>query len=113
MARRREDEAPTPATPRLFTDVEKARIRRIIFDWEERRTHPHPGAEELRAIYIAAGRERPFRVWDLDPILTAEDYARAVAEELSDDDPDLWTPYKETWGDRYTREHPELGGPHG
>ncbi len=99
MARRRPEDAPTPpSTPRPFTDIERAQIRRIIVTWEERRRHPHPGHDELRAIYIAAGRERPFRGWEID---YAIDLDWAFSQEFKDDSPDAWSPYVETWADRY------------
>ncbi|MBA2715605.1 MAG: hypothetical protein H0U51_00830 [Propionibacteriales bacterium] len=99
MARRRPAEAPTsPATPRRFTEMELAQIRRILTTWEARRTHPHPGADELREIFRAAGRNRPPRyAWELDYV---DDPDYAYAQEIQDEDsPDRWEPYTPTWWD--------------
>lgn len=84
MARRRVEDAPTPPAGRPFSDAELAQIRRILIGWPDRQGHPHPGVAELEAIHASAGRRRGFKVWELDPIRTADDFERAVREELSE-----------------------------
>ncbi len=81
MARRREAETEV-IDGRPFTVEELARIRRLIEMWPSVRGHPHPHATELEQIHAAAGRRRGFKLWELDPLRTADDLDRAYVEEI-------------------------------
>ncbi|UAK34629.1 hypothetical protein K8O92_12755 [Nocardia asteroides] len=73
---------PQGARPpvRAFTPGELARIRELIEASPPCR-HPSPVGAELDRIHAAAGRQRGFKLWELDAV---RDIDAAFAEEISE-----------------------------
>ncbi|UAK34182.1 hypothetical protein K8O92_10060 [Nocardia asteroides] len=79
MARMKDPQGARPPV-RAFAPGELARIRELI-EASPARQHPSPIGSELDRIHAAAGRQRGFKLWELDPVT---DVGAALAEEISD-----------------------------
>lgn len=80
MARLKKGQVSGPVV-REFTPAEVAEIRRLISSCPVQR-HGAPQIERLERMQRAVGRQRTFKLWELDPVTTDAELERAVAEEI-------------------------------